>query len=86
VNRKEALGGLFGGIIVCIGFALIFVIPLSINVAMNGNEAVIDITPRNANERRLVSALWPCVVGWAFIVSMTFACLKIRKVSANCSD
>lgn len=48
-------------------FVLIVTACLTINIAMNGSEAVIDITPRFADEPRKTGALIPCLSGWGIL-------------------
>lgn len=59
--------------------ALIFTVPVTINVVMNGSAAVVDVTPRNASEREVISALWPCAAGWGVTALLAFGVYLCRK-------
>ena len=58
---------------------LVFTIGLSVNLAINGSDAVIDITPRFAEEPRKTGALLPCVVGWIVLGVMWWLRGRIKR-------
>lgn len=60
---------------------LIFTASLTLNLAINGIDAVIDITPRMSDQRRTTGALLPCLVGWLVLAALWW--LRRKLLSAK---
>jgi len=60
---------------------LTFTASLTLNLAINGIDAVIDITPRMSEQRRTTGALMPCLVGWLVLVGMWYLRRKLLSTA-----
>ena len=60
---------------------LIFTASLTLNLAINGIDAVIDITPRMSDQRRTTGALLPCLAGWLVLAALWW--LRCKLLSAK---
>jgi hypothetical protein len=59
---------------------LMLVVPLTVNLGMNGFDAVIDITPRGSEIRRVTGAFRPCVVLWISAIGLSIGLRQLGKV------
>ncbi len=59
---------------------LMLVVPLTVNLGMNGFDAVIDITPRGSEIRRVTGAFRPCVILWISAIGLSIGLRQLGKV------